>query len=126
MDLRHLRYFVTIAEDLSLRRAAERLHLSHPTLRKQIGDLEDELGLKLFHRNPRRVKLTEVGRGLGQDTRWPGCSGLVSGLSVSHRPGYHPVFCYFLDRAEAPHWPLFACLLLLPKQFGSEYYNALI
>ena len=63
MELRHLRYFVTVAEDLSFRRAAERLHLSHPTLTKQIGDLEDELGLKLFNRNPRRVELTEVGRG---------------------------------------------------------------
>jgi DNA-binding transcriptional LysR family regulator len=39
------------------------LHLSHPTLSKQIGDLENELGLKLFNRNPRRVELTEVGRG---------------------------------------------------------------
>src|SRR5258708_16762908 len=63
MELRHLRYFITVAEDLSFRRAAERLHLSHPTLSKQIGDLENEIGLKLFIRNPRRVELTEVGRG---------------------------------------------------------------
>jgi DNA-binding transcriptional LysR family regulator len=69
MELRHLRYFVTVAEDLSFRRAAERLHLSHPTLTKQIGDLEDELGLKLFNRNPRRVELTEVGRGFLVDAR---------------------------------------------------------
>ena len=69
MELRHLRYFVTVAEDLSFRRAAERLHLSHPTLTKQIGDLEDELGLKLFNRNPRRVELTEVGREFLLDAR---------------------------------------------------------
>jgi DNA-binding transcriptional LysR family regulator len=69
MELRHLRYFVTVAEDLSFRRAAERLHLSHPTLTKQIEDLENELGLKLFHRNPRRVELTEVGRGFLVDAR---------------------------------------------------------
>jgi DNA-binding transcriptional LysR family regulator len=69
MELRHLRYFVTVAELLSFRRAAERLHLSHPTLTKQIGDLENELGLKLFNRNPRRVELTEVGREFLVDAR---------------------------------------------------------
>ena len=45
------------------------MHLSHPTLTKQIGDLENELGLKLFNRNPRRVELTEVGRGFLVDAR---------------------------------------------------------
>jgi DNA-binding transcriptional LysR family regulator len=63
VELRHLRYFVAVAEQLSFRRAAERLHLSHPTLTKQINDLENELGLKLFDRNHRQVELTEVGRG---------------------------------------------------------------
>ena len=69
MELRHLRYFVTIAEQLSFRRAAERLHLSHPTLTKQINDLENELGLKLLIRNHRQVELTEVGRGFLVDAR---------------------------------------------------------
>ena len=69
MELRHLRYFVTVAENLSFRRAAERLHLSHPTLTKQIDDLENELGLKLFIRNHRRVELTEVGLGFLIDAR---------------------------------------------------------
>ena len=69
MELRHLRYFVTVAENLSFRRAAERLHLSHPTLTKQIDDLENELGLKLFIRNHRRVELTEVGLGFLTDAK---------------------------------------------------------
>src|SRR6266436_7876859 len=58
MELRHLRYFAAVAEDLSFRRAAHRLHVSHPSLSQRITDL----GMKLFKRNSRQVELTEAGR----------------------------------------------------------------
>src|SRR6266850_6633112 len=62
MELRHLRYFIGVAETENVSRAALKLHVSQPALSRQIRDLEDELGFLLLERTGRSVRLTESGR----------------------------------------------------------------
>jgi DNA-binding transcriptional LysR family regulator len=69
MELRHLRYFVSVAEALSFTKAAERLHTAQPSLSRQIRDLEEELGVRLLNRTKQRVTLTDEGRSFLGDAK---------------------------------------------------------
>ena len=62
MELRHLRYFVAVADAGSLTVAAQRLHTAQPSLSRQIRDLEDEAGAQLLTRGARGIELTPAGR----------------------------------------------------------------
>ncbi|WP_321869045.1 LysR family transcriptional regulator [Burkholderia ubonensis] len=62
MELRQLRYFIAVAEEMNITRAAERLHMTQPPLSRQLQAIEDEIGLPLFERGARPLKLTEAGR----------------------------------------------------------------
>jgi DNA-binding transcriptional LysR family regulator len=69
MELRHLRYFVSVAEAASVSKAALRVHICQPALSRQIRDLERELGLRLFDRIGRRIQLTTEGEDLLRASR---------------------------------------------------------
>ncbi len=69
LDLRLVRYFVVVADELHFGRAANKLHLSQPALSKQIRKLEDQLGARLFVRDSRHVALTVRGEGFYRDAR---------------------------------------------------------
>jgi len=67
LEFRHLKYFLTVAEELHFRKAAERLYISQPGLSRQIKQMEDDLGIVLFERHNRKVELTKVGKYLKEE-----------------------------------------------------------
>jgi DNA-binding transcriptional LysR family regulator len=69
MELRHLRYFVGIADELSFTKAAQKLRVAQPALSRQIRQLEDEIGVRLFERDRRAVRLTSAGVGFLTEAR---------------------------------------------------------
>lgn len=69
MELRHLKYFTVLAEELNFNRAAARLHISQPPLTRQIQQLEREIGARLFIRNTRGVEITAAGEALLEDAQ---------------------------------------------------------
>lgn len=70
MELRTLHYFLTVAEELNITHAAEKLHMSQPPLSRQLSQLEEELGVTLFLRGKRKMELTEEGKYLVQQARY--------------------------------------------------------
>ena len=69
VELRHLRYFVAVAETENVSRAALKLHVSQPALSRQIRDLEDEIGFSLLERTAKSVRLTDAGRAFLDNAR---------------------------------------------------------
>ena len=69
MELRHLRYFVAVAEAENVSRAALKLHVSQPGISRQIRDLEDEIGFQLFERSAKSLKLTSAGKSFLTEAR---------------------------------------------------------
>lgn len=78
MELRHLRYFSAVAEQLSFVKAAELLHITQPPLSRQIQELEQEIGTALFSREGKRVMLTPAG-----ESFWADVKGLLASLELS-------------------------------------------
>jgi DNA-binding transcriptional LysR family regulator len=69
MELRHLKYFLAVAETLNFTKASEKLFISQPPLSRQIKELEEELGARLFNRNNKRVELTDAGKYFEKEIR---------------------------------------------------------
>lgn len=99
MELRHLRYFIAVAEQENVSRAALKLHVSQPGLSRQIHDLEAELGFPLFERTPKALRLTDAGKKFLDEARAvlqraddavKNARAVAAGLGGQIRVGYAP------------------------------------
>ena len=106
MELRHLRYFVAVAEELNFTRASEKLRLAQPSLTRQIHNLEEELGVRLLHRIKNKISLTEEGNSCLGDARRLVALSLesmkaVQGLSRGGSPQLNVGFKFHFDLLSA-------------------------
>jgi DNA-binding transcriptional LysR family regulator len=118
MELRHLRYFVAVAEELHFTRAAARLQTAQPALSQQIRNLERELKVQLFHRTRRSVQLTDAGRAFLEEARHvlaavdraqraaqQARTGELGQLAIGFIPGVAPDLLPDLIRAYRARYP---------------------
>jgi DNA-binding transcriptional LysR family regulator len=116
MELRHLRYFVAVAEERSFTRAAERLWVAQPGLSTQVRRLETELGVQLLERHARGAELTEAGELLLERARTAlGAADAVSAMADDVREGVHGMLR--LGVSSGPGWSRTPVLL---ERFASE------
>ena len=123
MELRHLRYFVAVADELSFTRGAEKLRIAQPSLTRQIRDLEDELGVRLLDRTKKKVTLTKEGEFfLERSKRLLGLSDeLVQGVHELDHKVSHTVNIGYV--ANPFHRVLPASLTAFEKEFPDISIN---
>lgn len=111
MTLRELQYLIALADHRNFRRAAEACHVSQPTLSTQIRKLEDELGVKLVERAPRRVMLTPAGQDAVERARR--ILHEVAQMQEAARRGQESE-AGSLRLGVFPHWGLICCRMWCP------------
>lgn len=107
MELRHLRYFLMVAEELNFTKAAEKLFTAQPSLSQQIRDLEQEVGVLLFERSARKVRLTEEGQAFlihAQHAIESSKLAVAAARQVAHRKN-NQIHIGFLNVAELKLMP---------------------